>query len=169
MTPHGTGSPPTAPALGLAGHLLGMATTTAEIVRTIRGAGRHKCDVDGVTFVVRDGDHCRYVDEDAVGPLWKGSSFPLTMCITGHAMLAAKTIVVPDIYRDPRIPHELYRPTFVKSLAAVPIGTPKAIACVGFYWGKVSAGNASCIAFLEALAAAAAAPLQACMAREAGA
>jgi hypothetical protein len=36
-------------------------------------------------------------------------------------MLNRQIAVVPDIYEDARIPHEAYRPTFVKSLVMVPV------------------------------------------------
>jgi two-component system CheB/CheR fusion protein len=87
------------------------------------------------------------------------------MCITGHCILSCKTIVVPDIYLDPRIPHEAYRPTFVKSLVVVPVGSPRAIAAVGFYWARTSAADPTTVAYLEALAAAASKALTACVTR----
>jgi GAF domain-containing protein len=42
-------------------------------------------------------------------------------------------VVIPDIYTDSRFPHEVYRPTFVKSLAMVPVRTPAPIAAIGAY------------------------------------
>ena len=48
-------------------------------------------------------------------PLWKGSRFPIQTCISGWAMLNGKAAVIPDIYRDQRIPHSLYRRTFVSA------------------------------------------------------
>ena len=43
---------------------------------------------DGATFVLRDGDCCYYVDEDAISPLWKGQRFPLEACISGEFLPA---------------------------------------------------------------------------------
>jgi two-component system CheB/CheR fusion protein len=165
MTPYGSSGAIHAPDIGLAAHALRTAETPEEIVTVIRASARRKGDVDGVTFVVREGDNCTYVAEDANGPLWTGSTFPLSMCITGHCILSTRTIVVPDIYLDPRIPHEAYRPTFVKSLLVVPIGRPQAIAAVGFYWARTGAVDAPTVTFLEALAAAASESLTACAAR----
>jgi GAF domain-containing protein len=164
VTPYGSSGTPLSD-LGLVAHVLRAAETPDEIVGAIRAAARRKGDVDGVTFVVREGDNCRYVAEDAVGPLWTGSSFPLTMCITGHAMLSCRTIVVPDIYEDRRIPHEAYRPTFVRSLIVVPVGWPQAIACVCFYWARLGAADAATVGYLEALAGAASESVAACIAR----
>jgi GAF domain-containing protein len=42
--------------------------------------------------------------------------------------------VIADIYADSRVPHEVYRPTFVKSLAMVPVRAPEPIAAIGAYW-----------------------------------
>ncbi len=67
------------------------------------------------------GKRCYYLDEDANAPLWKGSRFPLDSCISGWVILRGQIAVIPDIYSDARIPHAAYRPTFVKSLAMVPV------------------------------------------------
>ncbi len=89
---------------------------------------------DGATFVVRDGDRCFYVDEDAIAPLWRGQRFPLSQCISGWAMIHGAVAEVPDIWSDPRVPHEAYRPTFINSLVAVPMGTDDPPGAIGVYW-----------------------------------
>lgn len=126
-------------------------STVQEIVRT---GARSLARADGATFVLRDVDHCFYADEDAISPLWKGQRFPLTNCISGWAMLHAQSVVVPDITVDDRIPLESYRPTFVKSLAMVPIGEEKPIAAIGAYWASPHAPTAAEMSALESLAAA---------------
>jgi GAF domain-containing protein len=68
-------------------------------------------------------NRCYYADEDAISPLWKGQRFPLSACISGWAIINRQSVVIEDIYADERIPHDAYRPTFVKSLAIVPIRT----------------------------------------------
>jgi len=95
---------------------LSAARSVDQIAAVIRSAARRITGADGVAFVLRDDDQCWYLDEDAIGPLWKGRRFPLTACISGWAMLRGETVVVPDIYADERIPHDAYRPTFVNSL-----------------------------------------------------
>jgi hypothetical protein len=52
----------------------------------IRTAARQLTGADGATFVLRDGNHCHYSDEDAIAPLWKGLRFPLDQCISGWVM-----------------------------------------------------------------------------------
>ncbi len=51
-------------------------------------------------------------------------------------MLNRQIAVIPDIYLDPRIPHEAYRPTFVKSLVMVPVREADPIAAIGAYWAQ---------------------------------
>lgn len=103
-------------------------------MQIVTHAARIMVGCDGVTLVLRDGDLCHYVEEDSVSPLWKGRRFPMSACISGWCMLTGQSAVIPDIYSDDRIPHDAYRPTFVKSLAMVPIGGSEPIAAMGAYW-----------------------------------
>src|SRR5690349_17941250 len=96
---------------------LASARDVPSVCEIVRGAARALTGADGVTFVLREGNHCHYVDEDAIEPMWKGRRFPLETCISGWAMLHKTFVVVPDIFVDERIPHDVYRATFVKSLA----------------------------------------------------
>ncbi len=104
---------------------IAVAETLETLIEVVRGTARAVCSADGVTkaFVLRDGDKCHYVEEDAIGPLWKGQRFPLETCISGWAMLNSKTVAIRDIFADDRIPHDAYRATFVKSLVMVPVRT----------------------------------------------
>lgn len=63
----------------------------------------------------------------------EGLRFPMSACISGWSMLNAETAAIEDIYKDARIPHDAYRPTFVKSLIMPPIATPP-VAAIGAYW-----------------------------------
>lgn len=132
-------------------------STVQEIVRT---TARRVANADGATFVLRDIDQCFYADEDSISPLWKGQRFPLTNCISGWAMLNAQTVAIPDIFDDERIPMEAYRPTFVKSLAMVPVGREKPIAAIGAYWARNHQATGEEIGALEQLADAAAAAIE---------
>jgi two-component system CheB/CheR fusion protein len=51
-------------------------------------------------------------------------------------MLHGEPAVVPDITTDPRIPQSAYRPTFVKSLLMMPVGSPEPSAAIGAYWAR---------------------------------
>jgi hypothetical protein len=54
-------------------------------------------------------------------------------------MLNGQTVVIPDIYLDDRIPHDAYRPTFVKSLVMTPVRMEDPIAAIGAYWARTTA------------------------------
>lgn len=113
---------------------LSQARDVATITRIARDAARELTGADGATFVLRDGDQCYYADENAIAPLWKGKRFPMEMCVSGWVMNHAQSVVIEDIYNDARVPAEAYRPTFVKSLAMVPIRTESPVGAIGNYW-----------------------------------
>lgn len=126
---------------------------TVEAIRDIvRHAARQMTGADGATFVLRDGDHCHYVDEDAISPLWKGQRFPMSTCISGWAMLHGQPAIIEDIYTDPRIPTDAYRPTFVKSLVMVPIRPGAALGAIGNYWAGRHLASEEEVQLLQALA-----------------
>ncbi len=126
--------PPTAARLLRVAHDLTFARDLETVVVTARKAARELTGADGVSIVLRSGNECYYVDEEAIGPLWKGKRFPLEACISGWVMTQNLPVAIADIYADARVPHEIYRPTFVKSLAMVPVRAPEAIAAIGAYW-----------------------------------
>lgn len=113
---------------------LSAARSLDEITKLVRTAARVIADADGATFVLKDGEFCFYADEDAISPLWKGQRFPLESCVSGWAMLHKETVIIEDIYRDPRVPWDAYRPTFVKSLMMTPIRREDPIGAIGTYW-----------------------------------
>jgi two-component system CheB/CheR fusion protein len=133
---------------------LDAATDLAAVGEVVRTAARALAGAMGATFVIREGEFCFYADEDAVAPLWKGQRFPIDTCLSGWAMLHRSTTVVPDIEIDPRIPLDAYRPTFVRSLAMVPVGSPDPVAAIGAYWSVARTPDPEAVHRLEALAAA---------------
>jgi GAF domain-containing protein len=128
-------------------------TSQDQVIEVVRSAARNVISADGVTFVLRDGSHCHYVEEDAIGPLWKGMKFPMTSCISGWAMMNRQTAVVPDIFADERIPHEVYRKTFVRSLVMAPVGLDTPVAAIGAYWRDKPVISPREVAAVETLAA----------------
>jgi signal transduction histidine kinase len=131
---------------------LSRARTIEAVQDIVRHAARALTGADGATFVLRDGDRCYYADEDAIAPLWKGQRFPLGACISGWAMLNARSVVIEDIYKDPRIPADAYRPTFVKSLVMVPIRRAAPIGAIGNYWARQREPSDAEVQVLQALA-----------------
>jgi hypothetical protein len=51
---------------------ISRARTFDDVVATIRASARSLVGCEGITVVRREGDLCHYVEEDAIGPLWKG-------------------------------------------------------------------------------------------------
>ncbi len=131
---------------------LSLARDLDTIMAVVRKAARELTGADGATFVLREGEFCHYADENAIAPLWKGQRFPLTSCISGWAMLNRQPAVIEDIYVDPRIPADAYRPTFVQSLVMVPIRTQSPIGAIGNYWARRHAATKSEVELLQALA-----------------
>lgn len=131
---------------------LSLARDLDRVAEIVRQAARELTGADGATFVLRDGDKCFYKDEDAISPLWKGQRFPLESCISGWAMLNRQPTVIEDIYLDARIPHDAYRPTFVRSLVMVPIRTLEPIGAIGNYWAYPHRASEQEVKLLQALA-----------------
>jgi len=131
---------------------LSLARNLDTICSIVRRAARELTGADGATFILRDGNDCHYVDEDAIAPLWKGHRFPMNTCISGWAMLNREPVAIEDIYQDARIPQDAYRPTFVKSLVMVPIRTAEPIGAIGAYWATEKRATPEEIHLLQALA-----------------
>jgi two-component sensor histidine kinase len=107
-----------------------------DVIATLRATARRLIGADGIAVILREHEQCWYVEEDAMGQLWKGHKFPLTSCISGWAMLHKQTVVIEDIRGDSRIPQALYRDTFVRSLLMVPVRSADPIGAIGAYWSE---------------------------------
>ncbi|CAO3359259.1 GAF domain-containing protein [Azospirillum palustre] len=139
---------------------ISRAKSTDDVVATIRASARSLIGCQGIAIVLKEGDLCHYVEEDAIGPLWKGQKFPASACISGWSMINRKTAVIPDISLDERIPYELYRETFVRAVAMVPVRADNPIAAIGAYWAQPYDPDGWEVETLEALAEAAATALE---------
>jgi two-component system CheB/CheR fusion protein len=131
---------------------LAQVRSLEEITQIVRGAARRLTGSDGATFVLKEEGFCHYVDEDAISPLWKGKKFPTSVCLSGWSMIHKKSLAIADIYQDPRVPIDAYRPTFVKSLVMVPIQQSSPIGAIGTYWATKHVASEAEIATLQALA-----------------
>jgi len=131
---------------------LSLARNLETVMAIVRRAVRDLTGADGATFVLRDGEHCYYADEDAIAPLWKGQRFGLGACVSGWTMLHRQPAVIENVYTDPRVPHDAYRPTFVKSLVMTPIRTVAPIGAIGAYWANSHVATEEEIELLQALA-----------------
>lgn len=146
--------------LGDARQRLHTAQSVDAIFTTLKTSARGLLGSDGIALILRDGDLCHYVEEDAIGPLWKGKKFSMAACISGWAMLNGQTAVIPNIYEDKRIPQDLYESTFVRSLVMTPIRMQPAVGALGSYWADQHDATASEIATIVSLAQATGEALQ---------
>ena len=138
--------------LELAREQLDRASTIAEVTSLVGHLARNLTGADGATVVLNEGTNCFYADEDAVGPLWKGRRFPQNSCISGWVMMYRKPVAIENIFEDPRIPIDAYRPTFVRSLLMVPVGENTPIAAIGNYWATTHRATSDQMLLLQALA-----------------
>jgi GAF domain-containing protein len=138
--------------LAKSGRLLSNAESVEEIVAILRAHARSIVGSDGIAVVLRDGDQCHYAAEDAIEPLWCGQRFPLTSCVSGWAMLNRRTVVIPDLENDPRVPQVAYSRTSMRTLAMVPVGEPEPVAALGAYWCAFIEPDDATVRRLEILA-----------------
>jgi signal transduction histidine kinase len=160
---YGSGQKALAARWGLAAEAmeaLAGARSIDAIISVLRAYARRAVGADGIAIVLREGDKCHYIAEDAMEPLWAGQRFPMQRCVSGWAMQKQETVVIPDVFMDPRVPVDAYRRTFVHSMIMVPIGRPEPIAAVGAYWSEKGDPTDNQIALLEALARAASTALE---------
>jgi signal transduction histidine kinase/CheY-like chemotaxis protein len=142
-----------------ASHELAPVRSLDEAADLVCSLARRLTNADGICVVLRDGGFVSYIAEDAIAPLWKGKRYAIEQCLSGWAIIHAKTAVVPNIEDDPRIPLAAYRGTFVKSVVMVPVPGDEPFAAVGAYWRTVGAPPPRAVALLEGLAPAVAAAL----------
>ncbi|KYF63434.1 hypothetical protein BE11_10210 [Sorangium cellulosum] len=122
------------------------------ILQIASRAARELTGADGASFVLREGELCHHAQEDAISSLWQGRRFPMSSCVSGWVMENGSPAVVDDIALDPRIPIDLYRPTFVRSMAMVPVHARAPLGALGSYWGSSRVITARELALLQALA-----------------
>lgn len=139
---------------------LAGASAIDDVVDVVRGTARRLVGADGIAVILREGELCHYVEEDAMGPLWKGQTFPIAACVSGWAMLNHQTVVIEDIRADERIPMEFYEDTFVRSLAMAPVRSDDPIGAIGAYWAEIRRPTADEVHMLEALARATATAIE---------
>jgi diguanylate cyclase (GGDEF)-like protein len=139
---------------------IAAAATVRDVQKLVHTAARRLTESDGAALILRDGDHCRFVAEDAIAPLWKGRRFPLDKCVSGWSMLRGETIAIEDVFADDRVPQAAYRRTFVKSLLIVPIRNADPLGAIGLYWAQRHEATTEEIALVRALAASTAVALE---------
>lgn len=123
-----------------------------EIMAIVHRGARELVGADGASFILREGDLCYYAQEEAVETVFRGKRFPMSQCIGGWAMLNRSATAIEDISGDERIPYEAYRPSYIRSLAVVPIRREDPLAAVAVYWGAPRRTSAEELDLLQTLA-----------------
>jgi signal transduction histidine kinase len=131
---------------------LSRAKDLPTVMKIVKHAARKVAGSDGCTFVLKEGNLCYYADEDAIEPLWKGKRFDIKECISGWVMTNRQIAVIPDIFADNRIPHDIYRQTFVKSLVMLPVREEEPVAAIGNYWSEEYQPSSEDLSLLQSLA-----------------
>ena len=131
---------------------LTKAQSLAEILEILRSRARAILGSDGVTVAMRERDQVHYVGEDSIAPLWAGRRFPIGSCISGIAMKQRRTIVIPDIRVDLRVPLDAYLSIYFVGLATAPIGVGKPVAAIGAYWRSGRPIDEDALVLLDMLA-----------------
>lgn len=137
--------------VGVVQHLA-LSQSLPALVESVLYEARILTGAEGAAFVLRDSDQCFYVSENAIAPLWAGSRFPLDSCVSGWVMQQCQPAIVYDVFSDARVPVEMYRSTFVRSLAMVPIRTPKPVGAIGTYWSTTQRISEERLKLLRVLA-----------------
>ncbi|HEU4976475.1 MAG TPA: GAF domain-containing protein [Baekduia sp.] len=132
--------------------LVATAPDAATVHAVAASAARAVTGADGATLVLRDGGHCRYVDEDAISPLWKGRRFAASDCVSGWVMARHRPARIPDVLADDRVPRDAYRPTFVRSMLMVPMGWPECRGAIGAYWATLDGPTGADLRLVSAIA-----------------
>jgi serine/threonine protein kinase len=76
----------------------------------------------------------------------------MSASVSGWAMKNRRTVIIPDVFADARVPHDTYRATFVKSLVVVPVRAADPIGAIGTYWATNRHPTDEELRLLEALA-----------------
>ena len=75
-------------------------------------------------------------------------------------------MAIPDITVDLRIPQDAYQPTFVRSLVMVPIRSSAPVGAIGAYWPETRLFASDIVHWLQALADATSAGIEALRAND---
>jgi diguanylate cyclase (GGDEF)-like protein len=132
--------------------MLAFAREMSQVQRIVRSTARQMTGSDGAAFILRDGDFSRYVDEEAVAPLFKGRRVALDDCIAGWSMRTRQALLVADIHVDSRIDQAFYQPTFVRSLAVAPVRAQEPVGAIAVYWATPGAPKDEDLRLLRRLA-----------------
>jgi GAF domain-containing protein len=121
----------------------------ASLMAATRTWSQQLTGADGVSFILWDGDTSYYADEEATAPLWKGEP---DSCMSGWAMRQRESVIIPDVYADSRVPQDVYRQTFVRSMLIAPVRKSDPVGAIAAYWRVACAPTLAHVQLIELLA-----------------
>ena len=139
-------------------HLVGVVQALSHardvpgIARIVGDAARELTGADGATFILRDGDECRCVEQTGAEQIWKGQRYPMASTVTGRAMETRQPVVIEDVNNHPWIKPGAYTPEMARSLTAVPIRRSDPLGAIATYWARSHIPSPEEIKVLQALA-----------------
>jgi diguanylate cyclase (GGDEF)-like protein len=131
---------------------LALARSVPEIHRVVSRTARRLNRADGSDLVLVDGPFAHYVDEDGVGPGWKGRRIPIDKSLSGWCVRNGRPVVVDDVRGDIRLPVAPYWSTPVTALVIVPIRSRDPIGALANYWTGAHRASSDDVRLLQALA-----------------
>ncbi len=123
-----------------------------DAMDVVRDGVRDIVGADALCFAQSEGDHCRFIAEDSIAPLWEGQAFLKSERIAGWVMQHDEAAIIPDIHADERVVPDQYSDSFVKSLAIMPVRAGPVPAALAAYWGHSGKPDPASIQSLRMLA-----------------
>lgn len=131
---------------------LSQARDISAIARIVGDAARELTGADGATFVLRDGDECRCVEQTGADQNWKGKRYPIESTVTGRAMETGRPVVIEDVNDHPWIKPGTFSAGMTHSLAVVPIRRTDPLGAIATSWAMHHIPSAEELVILQALA-----------------
>jgi two-component sensor histidine kinase len=131
------------------------AKTDEDVVRICATLAQRACNVSGISLVLSDGEEFHFAPGSNPDTLSHAIRSKVITHISGWALQAGQTAVVPDVHRDERTRLQTNGSAFARSLVVVPVGKPTAFSAMTFAWSQEYWPSASEVLALEMLARAA--------------
>lgn len=131
---------------------MALVRSAAEVHRVVCRAGRTLLQANGANVVLVEGSLAHYVDEEGIGPGWKGRRIPLDSSVSGWCVRQRRPVVIADVKADIRLPVAPYWSTNVASLVAVPVRSQAPIGALISYRTSPHAAGEQEVRRLQALA-----------------
>lgn len=134
---------------------LSSAKSDEDVVRVCGTLAQKACDVSGISLVLARGEEFHFAPGSNPDTLSHAIRSKVITHISGWALQAGQTAVVPDVHCDERTRLHTNGTAFARSLVVVPVGKPAAFSAITFAWSQEHWPSASEVLALEMLARAA--------------